>query len=177
VSAEDLKVAPDDATIDDATTMTTYGELIPEGGGDPIPLFKKTLLVGRREKCDIVLRFKNVSAHHCQLTVRGGYWYIRDLDSLNGIKVNDVTVTQKRVDPNDKIAIAKHMYRIKYAPNDLGAVGPPPPDEPVEDIMNQSLLQRAGLEKKQQARRQRESRRYDVSDDSAGQLKKKRPDY
>ena len=46
-----------------------YGELVPVGGGDPIPLLKKSLLVGRRESCDIVLRFSNVSAHHCQLTV------------------------------------------------------------------------------------------------------------
>jgi adenylate cyclase len=51
-----------------------YGELIPQGGGDPIPLLKKQLLVGRRESCDIVLRFANVSAHHCQLFVNGGYW-------------------------------------------------------------------------------------------------------
>ena len=36
---------------------TMYGELIPLGGGDPIPLLKKQLLIGRRESCDIVLRF------------------------------------------------------------------------------------------------------------------------
>ena len=54
-------------------------------------MLKKNLLIGRRESCDIVLRFKNVSAHHCQLTVRGGYWYIKDLKSLNGVKVNDVS--------------------------------------------------------------------------------------
>ena len=56
-----------------------HGELIPVGGGDPIPLLKKNLLVGRRESCDIVLRFSNVSAHHCQLTCNGGYWYVKDL--------------------------------------------------------------------------------------------------
>lgn len=39
-----------------------YGELIPLGGGDTIPLKKNQLLVGRRESCDIVLRFANVSA-------------------------------------------------------------------------------------------------------------------
>jgi adenylate cyclase len=137
-------------------------------------LLKKNLLVGRREKCDIVLRFKNVSAHHCQLTVRGGYWYVRDLDSLNGVKVNNVPVAEKRLAPGDRVTIAKHRYRIMYAPSDLGAVGPPPPDEPVEDIMSQSLLQRAGLEKQRRVSKRRESRRYDVTDDSAGQLKNRR---
>ncbi|MGI9455835.1 MAG: FHA domain-containing protein, partial [Aeoliella sp.] len=50
-----------------------YGELVPLGGGDPIPLRKKQLLVGRRESCDLVLRFANVSAHHCQFTLDSGY--------------------------------------------------------------------------------------------------------
>src|SRR5215218_930294 len=79
-----------------------YGELIPVGGGDPIPLLKKNLLVGRRESCDIVLRFSNVSAHHCQLTVNNGYWYVKDMESRNGIKVNGVRVTEKRLTPGDE---------------------------------------------------------------------------
>ena len=88
-----------------------HGELIPVGGGDPIPLLKKNLLVGRRESCDIVLRFSNVSAHHCQLTCNGGYWYVKDLQSRNGIKVNGSRVTEKRFDPGDELSIAKHTIR------------------------------------------------------------------
>ena len=79
-----------------------YGELIPIGGGDPIPLpnpkRKKQLLIGRRESCDIVLRFANVSAHHCQLMIERGYWYVRDLQSRNGIKINDVRVAGAAAD-------------------------------------------------------------------------------
>ena len=101
-----------------------YGELIPQGGGDPIPLLKRSLLVGRRESCDIVLRFRNVSAHHCQLVCNGGYWYVRDLESQNGTKVNGVGVTEKRLDPGDVLSIAKHKYDVKYSPVELGAVGP-----------------------------------------------------
>ena len=105
-----------------------FGQLIPQGGGDPIPLLKKELLVGRRESCDIVLRFSNVSAHHCQLTVNGGYWYVLDLKSRNGVKVNGNRVKGKRLDPGDILWIAKHKYEVKYSPIELGAVGPPPPD-------------------------------------------------
>ena len=60
-----------------------YGELVPIGGGDPIPLAKTTLVIGRRESCDIILRFANVSGNHCRMTVEQGYWYIQDLDSRN----------------------------------------------------------------------------------------------
>ena len=123
-----------------------FGELIPKGGGDPIPLLKKHLLVGRRESCDICLRFANVSAHHCQMTVNGGYWYVKDLQSRNGVKVNSARVLEKRLDPGDLVSIAKHQYEIQYSPLELGAVGPPPDDSP-EDLFSKSLLERSGLSK------------------------------
>ena len=173
-----------------------YGELVPVGGGDPIPLLKKELLVGRRESCDIVLRFANVSAHNCQLVVNSGYWYVRDMQSRNGCKVNGIRVSEKRIDPGDTLSVAKHNYKLHYSPTDLGAVGPPPADDLPAEVMTQSLLSRAGLElskpaparrdwkkdpdKKIQAgeqststskrRKKGTSTRYDVLDDSAGQI-------
>ena len=154
-----------------------YGELVPLGGGDRIPLLKRNLLVGRRESCDIVLRFSNVSAHHCQLTVTGGYWYVRDLNSRNGVKVNGSRVTEKRIDPGDVVSIAKHKYELQYSPVDLGAVGPPPPDVIDADIFKKSLLERAGLETDKVRKVKEEpgeARRYDIMDDRPGQLKKGR---
>jgi pSer/pThr/pTyr-binding forkhead associated (FHA) protein len=156
-----------------------HGELIPLGGGDPIPLLKKNLLVGRRESCDIVLRFSNVSAHHCQLTCNGGYWYVKDLKSRNGIKVNGSRVTEKLLDPGDELAIAKHRYHVRYSPYDLGAVGPPPvEDRQATDLMKQSLLERAGLEVRGKKsvltpsqEREPHTGRFDILDDSAGQIK------
>ncbi len=107
--------------------MADYGILVPTGGGDDIPLKKDRILVGRRENCDIVLRFPNVSSQHCRLTLEQGYWFVKDLDSRNGTKVNGVRVTRKRVDPNSQITIAKHQYTIQYDPELLGAMGPPLP--------------------------------------------------
>ena len=154
-----------------------YGELIPLGGGDSIPLLKKVLLVGRRESCGIVLRFSNVSAHHCQLTINGGYWYVRDMDSRNGVKINGVRVTEKRIDPGDILSIAKHRYEVKYSPAELGAVGPPPDEEIGSSVLGKSLLERAGLERKQLSRARvkkdkdiDEPQRYEVTDDLPGQL-------
>lgn len=157
-----------------------YGELIPQGGGDPIPLLKKQLLVGRRESCDIVLRFANVSAHHCQLYVNGGYWYVRDMQSRNGVKVNGMRVQEKRIGPGDKVSVSKHNYELEYSPADLGAVGPPPPEDLPAEIMTESLLSRAGLGSKKAAadklpskrdkRNDSGLRRYDILDNSAGQI-------
>src|SRR3954467_15621270 len=64
------------------------GELVPLGGGDNIPLLREHLTMGRRESCDICMRFPSVSGVHCELRFKEGYWYIKDLNSTNGIKVN-----------------------------------------------------------------------------------------
>ena len=113
---------------------------------------KQQLLVGRRESCDIILRFANVSAHHCTLSIEGGYLYVRDMQSRNGIKVNDVKVTERRLSPGDILAISKHQYRVDYDPAELGAIGPPPADNMSKEIMKESLLARAGLDHREVAR-------------------------
>ncbi len=154
-----------------------YGELIPLGGGDPIPLLKKQLLAGRRESCDIVLRFANVSAHHCNFFIENGYWYVRD-NSKNGVKINDARVEKdqpRRLDPGDIIAIAKHKYRVEYDPADLGAIGPPPADNLSQEILRESLLSRAGLDHRSFGRDRigREPstpKRYDPTNMKAGQI-------
>ncbi|MGY8768687.1 MAG: FHA domain-containing protein [Pirellulales bacterium] len=123
------------------------GELVPVGGGDPIPLLKEELMIGRREECDIILRFKNVSSNHCQLYVKHGYWFIKDENSRNGTKVNGKRLeSEKRLDPADTISIAKHDYQVSYDPVNLGAVGPPPAEESVvNEILSQSLLEKIGI--------------------------------
>jgi predicted component of type VI protein secretion system len=159
-----------------------YGELIPLGGGDPIPVLKKQLLVGRRESCDIVLRFANVSAHHCQLIIDSGYLYVRDMQSSNGVKINDVKLDKggtQRIDPGDIVAIAKHKYRVEYDPAELGAIGPPPADNLSQEVMRESLLARAGLDHRDIRSARTDGgddsrKRYDPTNMKAGQIE--RPD-
>ncbi|MGI9516475.1 MAG: FHA domain-containing protein [Pirellulaceae bacterium] len=129
-----------------------HGELVPLGGGDPIPLLKKRLRIGRRDGCDIVLNFANISGHHALMEVDEGYWFIKDLRSRNGIKVDGKKILQglkKRVDPGVVLSLAKHDYELVYDPTELGAYGSPPQDEQLDNLFNKSLLDRAGLERKQ----------------------------
>jgi adenylate cyclase len=153
--------------------VENYGQLIPLGGGDTVPLLKKSLLVGRRESCDIVLRFANVSAHHCRLECHGGYWYVRDLNSKNGTRVNNMKIIEKRLDPGDELRVAKHKYRVSYSPIDLGAIGPPPADDMPTDIMSKSLLERAGLDRRGEANSRR---RHDVLDNDT-KLSERKKDF
>lgn len=120
--------------------LQDFGELNPLGGGDPIPLLKARILIGRRSGCDVVLDFPNVSSQHCQLELTNGFWFIRDLNSRNGIKVNGERCDSHWLQPGDEVSIAKHVFRISYQP---AADAPPPQEE--EDPMSIGLLEKAGL--------------------------------
>jgi adenylate cyclase len=124
-------------------SLEAQGELVPVGGGDPIPLIREILTVGRRESCDICIRYPNVSGLHCELTFRKGYWYIRDLGSTNGIKVNSMRVQEKMLHTGDEVSIAKRRFTIEYtmpvAQNSLEELLED------EDVMAQPLLEKAGL--------------------------------
>ncbi len=116
------------------TTLTeepeVWGELVPLDGGSPIPLTKRRLSIGRDASCDIVLSYSDVSAHHCLLYNYCGWWYVKDLKSVNGVRINKKLVDQKRIAPGATLAVATHQYEFRYSPWDLGAEGITPPVDP-----------------------------------------------
>jgi len=126
-----------------ASRNASLGQLVPSGGGDPINLLETILVVGRHPKCDIVLRFENVSARHCEFEFIDGYWLVRDLGSRNGIRVDGVRVESQSLKPGDVISIASHRYELHYTPLGDG----PPPDANAASFAR-SLLEKAGLSRR-----------------------------
>ena len=58
-------------------------------------------------------------------------------------------MVRKRLDPGVILSIAKHQYEIRYNPEDLGAMGPPPGDDDQVDMsLRSSLMDQAGLNKR-----------------------------
>ncbi len=118
------------------------GSLVPCGGGDPIPLAKTRVLIGRERPCEVLLRYKNVSARHCELEFQDGYWFVRDLDSTNGIRVNGLACKAKHLMPRDVLSVASHRFTIVYVPP---ADRPPPEPERPMHLLESSVMERAGL--------------------------------
>jgi adenylate cyclase len=145
-------------------SLDVNGQLVPVGGGDPINLIREELVVGRRESCDIIMRYPNVSGTHCRLTFYEGYWYVQDLGSTNGIKVNGTRIHQQRklLHPGDEVGIAKRKFIIRYEQ----IAGRHALEEEDEDIMAQPLLEKAGLEKPQEPSR----RVLPPSEEDAGEM-------
>ena len=124
------------------------GSLVPVGGGDPIPLRRGVLTMGRRESCDICLKFPNISGLHCELAFKdSGYWQLRDLGSTNGVKVNGQRVLNRPLRPGDELAIAKRRYTIQYNLTPAAEAALEAMLTEDENIFSQSLLQKAGLAK------------------------------
>ncbi|MBI2806863.1 MAG: FHA domain-containing protein [Planctomycetes bacterium] len=122
------------------------GELIPQGGGDSVPLTRSPLIVGRREACDICLPFPTLSGRHCELTFKEGHWIIRDLDSTNGTSVNGAQIQKKILHSGDAVSFGSRNFTLQYTEmgrrSNLDEF-----DEELEEVMSMSLLEKAGLAK------------------------------
>ena len=130
------------------TESRTFGILRPVGGGDPVPLLKAELTVGRRRSCDICLDFENISGRHCALVLDNGVWHVRDLNSTNGTTLNGQAVGSNRgIMPDDEVGIAGHLFTIDYEPaSSVMANNTLLEDEFSDGRPRRSLLELAGLE-------------------------------
>jgi adenylate cyclase len=131
---------PQAATVKRTTARAwTLGELVPCGGGESIPLLKPLVTVGRAAGCDVVINAADVSGKHCQLALGEGYWFVRDLGSHNGTRVdNKLCSGTTPVLPDEVLAVGRHRYRLIYTPAETGGTD--------EDPFARGLLEKAGLE-------------------------------
>ena len=135
------------------------GILNPRGGGDPIPLHKPEILVGRRPSCDICLDFHNISGKHCKLSFLNSVWHIRDLGSTNGTTLNGARlVSEHSLMPDDELGIAGHLFTLEYDPGGPESVLEQHrvmDEEVVEARKRHSLMELAGLDTDEDKPRQR----------------------
>src|SRR5437660_309431 len=78
---------------------------------------KGDLSVGRTEGNDIVLNHPSVSRKHAKFEIRGDHWWIIDLKSTNGVKVNSNLVTESQVAAGDKISVGSVQLELKALPS------------------------------------------------------------
>lgn len=75
---------------------------------------KHGLTIGRSSDNDIVLRDFSVSRHHAKVTRDEGEAYrIVDLNSTNGIKINDTLVPSGEVSPGDRITVGNFVLSVR----------------------------------------------------------------
>jgi len=71
------------------------------------------ITIGRSEKNDICVFDKKSSRHHCKIFIDGDAMVLEDLNSTNGIKVNNALVAgQRNLAVGDHIAIGQTVFLI-----------------------------------------------------------------
>ncbi|HEX9406961.1 MAG TPA: adenylate/guanylate cyclase domain-containing protein [Thermoanaerobaculia bacterium] len=73
--------------------------------------------IGRTEGNDLVLNHPSVSRKHAKFEPRNESFWIVDLKSTNGVKVNGNLVTESKVKTEDKISIGSVQLELKPQPS------------------------------------------------------------
>jgi serine/threonine protein kinase len=93
--------------------------LVPIIGDRFLPLTQGRVIIGRNEDCTVQLADHSVSGRHCELHFDGSRWWITDLGSRNGTRVNGVPIKHRPLKPGDEIMIGSHLqYRLDCADDD-----------------------------------------------------------
>jgi pSer/pThr/pTyr-binding forkhead associated (FHA) protein len=88
--------------------------LVPLGVGSPIIIDKAIVLIGRHPDCDAVLQTSvKVSRRHCCLAQVDDHYMIRDLGSMNGIRLNGDRVRESDLHAGDEVSIGDVRYVFK----------------------------------------------------------------
>lgn len=85
--------------------------LVPTEGGSPIALDKPIILIGRHQECDItLLTSPKVSRRHCCIVQVGERYVLRDLGSMNGMRVNGHRIVETELYPGDELSVADTTF-------------------------------------------------------------------
>jgi len=78
---------------------------------------KHELSVGRTEGNDLILNHPSVSRKHAKFELRGEHWWIVDLKSTNGVKLNGNLVTEGQVAAGDKLSVGSVLLDARALPS------------------------------------------------------------
>ena len=78
---------------------------------------KDELSVGRTEGNDVILNHPSVSRKHAKFELRGDNWWIVDLKSTNGVKLNGNLVTEAQVSAGDKLSVGSVIVEARALPS------------------------------------------------------------
>ncbi|HEV3377077.1 MAG TPA: DUF1707 and FHA domain-containing protein [Thermoleophilaceae bacterium] len=82
-----------------------------------LPAADVSVTLGRSRDCDCILAEPSVSRRHAQLRRGGGRWFLRDLGSRNGTRVNGVRLLDEaEVCPGDRVSFGDASFRLGEPP-------------------------------------------------------------
>jgi len=96
--------------IDDPNDSVLPNTYFTDEKGRVFNVKRTPFLIGRAKECDLVVNAKGVSRRHAELTYGAGHFVLRDLDSLNGTRVNGTPVPQLRLNDADVVQLGRYRF-------------------------------------------------------------------
>jgi pSer/pThr/pTyr-binding forkhead associated (FHA) protein len=90
--------------------------LVLQPGGLVVEVTRPDMVVGRHTNADICLRWPDVSRRHCRLILAGQTWRVFDLQSLNGVFVNEQRVKDATLQHRDSLRIGSYTFEVDLFP-------------------------------------------------------------
>ncbi len=98
-----------------------------------IPVEKKAITVGRKSDNDIVLDNQAVSGYHCRISSSGNTFFVEDLASTNGTRVNGKKIIKAGLHHNDVVEIIKYSLVFINERQEAAPLQGPQKVEPVQN--------------------------------------------
>jgi predicted component of type VI protein secretion system len=77
-----------------------------------VELTRSGAVFGRHSSADVRLPLPDVSRRHCRFVWEDGRWLVVDLDSLNGVFVNDAPVLRAELRHRDRVRIGGFIFDV-----------------------------------------------------------------
>jgi pSer/pThr/pTyr-binding forkhead associated (FHA) protein len=119
--------APADPGGEDAADFAPL-RLLLQSGGLILQFTRPDMVLGRHSEADVRLPLPDVSRKHCRFLFTQGLWQILDLDSLNGVYLNDQPVQRAVLHQGDRLRIGGVHFLVDLTgqASSPAEVGPAP---------------------------------------------------
>jgi hypothetical protein len=87
--------------------------------GERVGFDRSPVRLGRSRDCDLLipeLHDPLTSGRHAEFVLEGGRWWLVDLDSTNGTRLNGEPVRRARLEDRDRISIGDHQLEVRLGP-------------------------------------------------------------
>jgi predicted component of type VI protein secretion system len=112
--------------------------LVLQPSGYVFELTRPEILLGRHSDADIRLPLPDVSRRHCRFVFADGCWHVFDLNSLNGLFINDERVHEAVVQDGDVLRIGGFTL-VAALPGAKQPASRPTPERSLADSILQSI--------------------------------------
>ncbi len=80
-----------------------------------LPLQNDRVVIGRGVECDLQIRDPAISGRHCEFQFDGQQWWLIDLESRNGTRVNGKKIKRHPLQAGDEIELSKpHRLTVQF---------------------------------------------------------------